>query len=75
MLNDMISKWSSLEITDLTTKFIDYKGKTYEVWVGNRWYAYGYLYTINGRHIKWCDAFRPRFRTMRRLYNLYMRLL
>lgn len=75
MLDDMISRWSMIEVTDLTIKFIDYKGKTYEVWVGNRWYAYGNLYTINGRHIKWRQAFRPRFRTMRRLHNLHMRML
>lgn len=49
-------------------------GEEYLIWVGNRWYAYGHIYSIGGKFIKRNQEFRPRFRTMRRLHDLHMKL-
>ncbi|HEC0400355.1 TPA: hypothetical protein R1R37_001111 [Klebsiella aerogenes] len=42
---------------------------TYEIWISNRWYACAELYRLNGESIQ-SHPKRPRFRTMRRLYQL-----
>lgn len=74
MLNDIIDKGVIVGIDDLTIKFI-YEGKEYEIWVGNRWYSYGHIYSIGGKYIKRDQEFRPRFRTMRRLRDLHIGIL
>ena len=71
MLNDIIDKGLIVEVGELTIKF-NYEGKEYEIWVGNRWYSYGHIYSIGGKYIKRSQEFRPRFRTMRRLRDLHM---
>ncbi|CAI6187784.1 hypothetical protein I6N29_00390 [Escherichia coli] len=74
MLNDIIDKGLIVEIDDLTIKF-NYEGKEYVIWVGNRWYAYGHIYSIGDKYIKRDQEFRPRFRTMRRLRDLHIGIL
>lgn len=49
------------------------EGHTLSVWVANRWYSFGYLCELDGRHIESQYAVRPRFRTMRRLHNIAQR--
>lgn len=73
MLNDIIDKGLIMEVDDFTIKF-NYDGKEYQIWVGNRWYSYGYIYSIGGKYTKRNRQFRPRFRTMRRLHDLHMKL-
>lgn len=43
---------------------------TLSVWVANRWYSYGYLCELDGKHIENPEVVRPRFRTMRRLHRV-----
>lgn len=71
MLNDIIDKGLIVEVSELTITF-NYEDKEYEIWVGNRWYSYGHIYSIGGKYIKRSQEFRPRFRTMRRLRDLHM---
>lgn len=74
MLNDILDKGLIMEVDELTIK-INYEGEEYLIWVGNRWYAYGHIYSIGGKYIKRNQEFRPRFRTMRRLHNLHINLV
>lgn len=62
-----------MEVGELTIKF-NYEGEQYEILVGNRWYSYGHLYMIGDKYIKRVQEFRPRFRTMRRLHDLHMKI-
>lgn len=62
-----------MEVDEFTIK-INYDGEEYQIWVGNRWYSYGHIYLIGGKCIKQSQEFRPRFRTMRRLHDLHMKL-
>lgn len=62
-----------MEVGELTIKF-NYEGEEYDIWVGNRWYSYAHIYSIGGKYIKRSQEFRPRFRTMRRLHDLHMKL-
>lgn len=62
-----------MEVDEFAIKF-NYEGVDYLIWVGNRWYAYGYVYSIGDKYIKRDQEFRPRFRTMRRLHNLHINL-
>ncbi|ENJ4887579.1 hypothetical protein AB1L39_002988 [Escherichia coli] len=73
MLNDILDKGLIMEVDELTIKF-NYEGEIYLIWVGNRWYSYGHIYSIGGKFIKRNQEFRPRFRTMRRLHDLHMKL-
>lgn len=41
------------------------------IWVENRWYAFGHLYYANGKFVERNIQFRPRFRTMNKLWDLY----
>lgn len=61
-----------MEVGELSIKF-NYEGEEYEIWVGNRWYSYGHIYSIGDKRIKLAHEFRPRFRTMRRLHDLHMK--
>ncbi len=62
-----------MEVDGFTIRF-NYEGEEYLIWVDNRWYSYGHIYSIGGKFIKNSQEFRPRFRTMRRLHNLHMNL-
>ncbi|MBV4829263.1 hypothetical protein I2941_03585 [Escherichia coli] len=71
MLNDILDKGLIMEVDELTIKF-NYEGEIYLIWVGNRWYSYGHIYSIGDKYIKRSQEFRPRFRTMRRLRDLHI---
>lgn len=43
------------------------------IWVANRWYAFGHLYYSNGKYVETEIQFRPRFKTMQRLWALYQK--
>lgn len=43
------------------------------VWVSNRWYSFGHLWYANGKPVNGDIQFRLRFKTMRRLWDLYQR--
>ncbi|AQW17601.1 hypothetical protein ACSOR1_003208 [Escherichia coli] len=73
MLNDILDKGLIMEVDELTIK-INYEGEEYQIWVGNRWYSYAHIYSLNGKLLTNRQEFRPRFRTMRRLHNLHMNL-
>ncbi|EFK4081716.1 hypothetical protein EY011_11800 [Shigella flexneri] len=45
-------------------------GDIYEIWISNRWFAYGFLFCLNGQFVAPADAYRPRFRTMYRLHQM-----
>ena len=42
-------------------------GDCYDIWINNRWYAYGHLQKLNGDDVQLPFQYRPSFRTMRRL--------
>ncbi|ENQ0912862.1 hypothetical protein ACENW9_000836 [Escherichia coli] len=73
LLNKIIDEGLVVEVTELTIKF-NYEGEEWEVWVGNRWYAYAHLWRKGDRLIQSNEEFRPRFRTMRRLRDLHLKL-
>ncbi|WP_414454355.1 hypothetical protein [Enterobacter roggenkampii] len=43
------------------------------IWIENRWYAFGHLFYANGKFVERNIQFRPRFKTMKRLWSLYQR--
>ncbi|HIB1450072.1 TPA: hypothetical protein ACWV5Q_005426 [Salmonella enterica subsp. enterica serovar Muenchen] len=43
---------------------------TVEIWIANRWYSFGEMYRLDERCKPRFTGYRPRFRTMRRLYAL-----
>ncbi len=45
-------------------------GNTYEIWISDRWHAYGFLHYLNERYITSVSTHRPRFRTMYRLHQM-----
>ncbi len=47
-----------------------YRENFFEVWIANRWYAYGWLNRCNGRSPDDSRQFRPSFRTMYRLHKM-----
>lgn len=41
----------------------------HEIWIANRWFAYGNQYVLNGQYVYPVIGPRPRFRTMYRLHQ------
>lgn len=41
-----------------------YRGSSYEVWVANKWFAYGYLWSRDGKRVPRTLEFRPSYKTM-----------
>lgn len=41
-----------------------YRGSSYEVWVANKWYAYGYLWAKDGKRVPSTLKFRPSYKAM-----------
>lgn len=64
----------SAEIHDCVLR-INCEKQTYDVWVANRWYAYGNLYrTQNRTYISEKFMYRPKFSTMIRLNDVVANL-
>lgn len=55
-------------VGDYTVIFL-YNGDVHEIWVGHQWFAYGFLFCLNGRLVEPVNGPRPRFRTMYRLHQ------
>jgi hypothetical protein len=67
-LQQLLDKGSLLKVNRHNAIFY-YNENFFEVWVANRWYAYGWLNRCNGRSPDDSEQFRPRFRTMYRLHQ------
>ncbi|MEH0886260.1 hypothetical protein [Enterobacter sp. UNJFSC 003] len=55
-----------LSVSDCVATFA-FKGNVFEVWIGNRWYAYASLARLNGDLVEYRLQVRPKFRNMRHL--------
>lgn len=50
IVKEMIENWNVTSVDEYTITFA--KGEeTREVWIGNRFYSYGYLYRANGEYV------------------------
>ena len=79
VLNELLD---SLENGKCSAEIINYcicfkfEKEVYEVWVGNRWYAYGNLYAKQKANVSWSFGipreyqYRPKFSTMIRLNDV-----
>lgn len=71
-LNGMLDNLTSAKLSsNLCRLSIENKG----VWVANKFYCYGHLYTIDGIRIPRYKYKRPKFKTMLRLESLVEFLL
>ncbi|EIC0165826.1 hypothetical protein K9325_004731 [Salmonella enterica subsp. enterica serovar Kinondoni] len=68
-LSQILDKGTVLYVTDSTITILT-AIEVVEIWIGNQWYAFGYLYRIDSKYVPEAIQSRPRFRTMRRLHAL-----
>jgi hypothetical protein len=70
---------ASAEIRSYCLRF-SFEKEVYEVWVANRWYAYGNLYAKHKANVHWSNdipreyQYRPKFSTMIRLNDVVTNL-
>lgn len=70
---------ASAEIRSYCLRF-SFEKEVYEVWVANRWYAYGNLYAKQKANVSWSNdipreyQYRPKFSTMIRLNDVVTNL-
>ncbi|ENP0422108.1 hypothetical protein ACOGYR_001720 [Edwardsiella piscicida] len=69
-LNDMIESGEVVECRECAVDFL-YRGSVISVWVGNKWYSFGYEYLINWGAVPHEMRFRPRFKTMKKLFRIH----
>ncbi|UCQ42998.1 hypothetical protein [Edwardsiella piscicida] len=69
-LNDMIENGDVVECRENAVDFL-YRGSVISLWVGDKWYSFGYEYLINGGDVPEDMRFRPRFKTMKKLWGLH----
>lgn len=67
LLQRILKEGSLVAIDEFTAKF-QFNDNEYEIWIANRWYAFGHLRRLNG--LLSDEAFRPCFRTMYRLHQM-----
>lgn len=68
LLNEILDEG---EQESVTVNIVSYKynGQTFIIWIGNRWYSYGYLYALQGNAVTPSLLFRPSFKVMVKLYK------
>lgn len=62
-LNELLDREDECKMGEYTLTIGDC-----EIWVGNRWGAYGFLWRVGRNNLKW--AYRPSVKTMVRLAKL-----
>lgn len=72
---DIYSDTAKIDSTDYTIDFFSKGGNMVEVWVGNEFYSFGYLRRVCGVFTEEDAQFRPKKKTMLRLYRLKRKLL
>ncbi|XEH50485.1 hypothetical protein NMD75_04235 [Edwardsiella tarda] len=70
-LNEIIEDGDIVGCDSYTIDFC-YCGNVISVWIGNRWYAFGKEYRVNGGIVPDSMMFRPTFKTMKKLWNAYI---
>ncbi len=65
LLNDILDHGQIISASRHTVNF-EYQGCEFSVWNANKYYAYGYLYRLDGYDINDENKFRPKFKTMKR---------
>lgn len=69
LLNKILDNDSELKVGKHTAEY-EFEGIVYSIWISNRWYAYAHLNAFNGDTVGSCLEFRPKFKTMLRLYDV-----
>ena len=75
LLDSLENGKASAEIRNHCLRF-SFEKEVYEVWVANRWYAYGNLYAKQKVNVDWSNdipheyQYRPKFSTMIRLNDV-----
>ncbi|MBA8034187.1 hypothetical protein HV096_19275 [Citrobacter freundii] len=69
-LNNLLDKGEVIEAGMYTLR-IKYKGDGIEIWCSNKWYSFGNEYRVNNRTVDNERQYRPRFKTMVKLWNIY----
>ncbi len=79
LLDSLENGKCSAEIRSYCLRF-SFEKEVYEVWVANRWYAYGNLYAKHKANVHWSNdipreyQYRPKFSTMIRLNDVVTNL-
>ena len=79
LLDSLENGKASAEIRNHCLRF-SFEKEVYEVWVANRWYAYGNLYAKQKVNVDWSNdipreyQYRPKFSTMIRLNDVVTNL-
>lgn len=71
-LNEVIEHGKVVRAGEHTIE-IQHNGIVMSIWTSNRWYSFGNLHYINGKYVPEELQFRPRFKTMEKLWELYQR--
>ena len=71
-LNELLDNIKSLE--DVTLENHTVLIGSYEIWISNKYYSYGYARSIGDRFVPEYLEFRPKFSTMKRLDKLVSNL-
>nr|EGP3877108.1 hypothetical protein [Salmonella enterica subsp. enterica serovar Durban] len=66
-LNELLDEGILLFADECTATF-SIGEHTVEIWIANRWYAFGEIHRLDGKYKPRFTGYRPRFRTMRRLH-------
>lgn len=69
-LNELLDKGEVVGASQHTLH-INHQGNSIEVWCENRWYGFGNEYRVNGRCVVDERRYRPRLKTMLKLWNVY----
>lgn len=69
LLNKILDNGMELKVGKHTVEY-NFEGCVYSIWISNRWYAYANLNAFNGNTLESCLEFRPKFKTMQRLYEV-----
>ncbi|TQC75594.1 hypothetical protein [Pantoea dispersa] len=73
LLNNIITSGKVVDHDDCTITY-SHSGRTYEVWVGNKFYAYGHLYRLDGNDLPRKFQRRPTLKTMLNLSSIEKQL-
>lgn len=69
-LNELLDRGEIVECREhiLTIKYL---GNEIDIWCSNKWYSFGYEWRVNGCYVDSNRRYRPRIKTMVKLWNVY----
>lgn len=70
MLNELLDFGQVVEAGRHTIT-ISYQGNKVDIWCQNKWYSFGHIYRVNETWVDDEKQYRPRIKTMVKLWSMY----